>query len=76
MKNIVRPKIYDGLKKGNLTDRIKAWGIETTPKCGNRFEFRNEGDDRVVDEVSFCICQEENWEKIANELKNKIPFKP
>lgn len=76
IKNIIRPEIHKDLKKGNTIDKIKAWAIETPVNCGNRFEFRNEGDERVVDEVSFCICREENWEKVVEELKNKIPLKP
>lgn len=76
MKNIVRPEINRDLSKGNNLDKIKAWIIKTPMNCRNTYEFRNEGDERVVDEIGVCICQEENWEKIVKELYNKLPSKP
>jgi len=76
MHNIVKPIVSDELKNGNLIDKIKAWGTERSPKCGSRYEFKNEGENRIVDEFGFCICEEENWEKIIKELKNKIPLNP
>ena len=71
-ENIVAPKVIEQQRKGNVFRRVEGWFREKPVKCRRHYEFKNEGNVRVLKESGVCEEEEERWKKSLKEIKKDI----
>jgi len=62
------------MKHGEKPQKISGWFKDKPLKCGCRYEFRDQGSRRVIEEIGVCENKEERWKKILKEAKSWAPL--
>jgi hypothetical protein len=62
-ETVVRQKIIEEQRTGNMVDKTKAWLGEKPLTCLNKYTFKKQGNLKVMEETSECIEGKKRWEK-------------